>query len=65
MTEIILIGTPPSPFDDDADRLLDGCIVAMQAFDTETLEGIAELRDTINPGGWMQAMIRGYIEVWR
>jgi short-subunit dehydrogenase len=63
--KVILIGRERTAVDDAADRLLDGCIIALQEFDTETLEAIAELRDEINPGGWMQAMIRGYVEVWR
>ncbi len=63
--EIILIGTPQTETSDAADRLLDGVIVALQEFDTETLQAIAEYRDSLDPGGWMQRMIRAYIEVWR
>jgi hypothetical protein len=62
---VILIGRPASPITDASERLLDGVIVAMQEFDTETLIAIANDRDEINPGGWMQQMIRGYVEVWR
>jgi hypothetical protein len=62
---IILIGRAPSKASDDADRLLDGCTAALQDFTTEELHAIADDRDDINPGGWMQTMIRQYIEVWR
>lgn len=48
-----------------ADRLLDGCTIALQELDTETLEAIATLREKINPGGWMQNMIWQHIEAWR
>jgi hypothetical protein len=63
--EVILIGTPRTETSDAADRLLDGIIVALQEFDTETLNTIADYRDTLDPDGWMQRMIRAYIEVWR
>ena len=65
MAEVTLIGREHTPTDDLADRLLDGCIVALQEFTTEELLAIAALRDEINPDGWMQQMIRGYVEVWR
>src|SRR5262245_4170311 len=48
-----------------AEDLLDGLIVALQDFSTEDLESIAEYRDAIHPGGWMQTMIREYVDVWR
>ncbi len=62
---LILIGRPETATTRASEELLDGCIMALQPFDTETLRAIAEERDEINPGGWMQAMIRGYLEVWR
>lgn len=67
MTEFVVIGLQPDDqaIQDRADELLDGCTLALQAFDTETLEAIAAVREKINPGGWMQNMIWQYIEVWR
>lgn len=53
------------PRSDAADRLLDGIIVALQEFDTETLLAIADYRDTIHEDGWMQKLIREYVDVWR
>jgi hypothetical protein len=60
----LLIGNI-DPRSDAADRLLDGITVALQEFDTETLRAIADYRDTINPDGWMQRLIREYVDVWR
>lgn len=62
---VILIGPKPDKASADADLLLDGLTVALQEFDTEALLAIADYRDTINPGGWMQRLIREYVEVWR
>jgi hypothetical protein len=62
---VILIGRPASPITDASEHLLDGFILAMQEFDTETLLAIADDRDEIDPDGWMQKCIRGYVEVWR
>jgi hypothetical protein len=62
---VILIGRPASPVTDASERLLDGIIVALQDFDTETLLAIADDREEINPGGWMQNLIREYVDVWR
>lgn len=62
---VILIGRASDPVDAKADELLDGCIIALQDFDTATLHAIADLRNEINPGGWMQKMILDYIEAWR
>lgn len=62
---VTVIGLDPSPIDDASERLLDGFIVAMQEFDTETLRAIADRRDQINKDGWMQRIIREYVEVWR
>jgi hypothetical protein len=62
---VILIGTPRTDTSDAADRLLDGITVALQEFDTETLNAIADYRDSIHKGGWMQKLIREYVEVWR
>lgn len=53
------------PRSDAADRLLDGIMMALQEFDTDTLLGIADYRDTLDPEGWMQKLIRDYVEVWR
>lgn len=53
------------PRSDAADRLLDGITVALQEFDTPTLRAIADYRDTIHKDGWMQRLIREYVEVWR
>ena len=61
----ILIGRQMDAIDAQAELLLDGCIVALQDFDTDMLRAIADRREEINPGGWMQTMIRQYIEVWR
>ncbi len=63
--EVVLIGTPRTETSDAADRLLDGCTMALEEFDTETLLAIADLRERLNPGGWMQRMIWQYVEVWR
>lgn len=62
---VILIGTPRTEISDAADRLLDGFTVALQEFDTTTLLAIADYRDTIHKDGWMQRVIREYVEVWR
>lgn len=50
---------------DKADELLDGIVVALQKFDTETLLAIADYRDTISEDAWMQRCIREYVSVWR
>lgn len=50
---------------ESSERLLDGVIAALQEFDTETLLAIADDREEINPGGWMQKCIWQYVEVWR
>ena len=47
------------------DRLTDGCIVALGEFTTEDLRAMADLRERISPNGWMQLMIREYLDVWR
>ncbi len=60
----LLIGRV-DPRSDGADRLLDGVTMALQEFDTETLLGIADYRDSISKDGWMQKLIRDYVEVWR
>jgi hypothetical protein len=65
MAEVILIGRPASAVTRASEELLDGCTVALQEFDTETLLAIADDREEINPGGWMQKMIWQYVEVWR
>lgn len=48
-----------------ADELLDGFIVEMQKYDTETLLAIADYREAIAPAGWMHRLIREYVDVWR
>jgi hypothetical protein len=48
-----------------AEELLDGFLVALGEVDTATLVAIAEYRDAIRPGGWMQSCIREYLDVWR
>ena len=48
-----------------AEELLDGFVLALSEVDTEMLEAIADYRDAIHPGGWMQRCIREYLEVWR
>jgi hypothetical protein len=48
-----------------ADRLLSELIVALQDFSTDDLRAIADYRDTLHPDGWMQKMIREYLDVWR
>jgi hypothetical protein len=48
-----------------AEELLDGFTVALQDFSTEDLRGIAAYRDSIHPDGWMQRVIREYVDVWR
>lgn len=53
------------PRSEAADRLLDGVIVALSEFDTETLLGIADYRESLDPEGWMSPLIRSYVEVWR
>lgn len=63
--EVILIGRERDEIDDAAEDLLGGFILEMGQLDTETLVAIAERREQINPDGWMQKAIRGYLEVWR
>jgi hypothetical protein len=60
--QVILVGTPRTATSDAADRLLDGITVALQEFDTETLNAIADYRDSIHKDGWMQRLIREYVE---
>lgn len=66
-SEVVVIG--PDPADQEtvakADDLVSGIVVVLQEFDTETLLAIADFRDTIRPDGWMQSLIREYVEVWR
>lgn len=66
-TEIVLIGTQPEDraIEKKGEELLDGFIIALQDFDTETLMEIAEYRHRVNPEGWMQHAIWGYVDVWR
>ena len=45
--------------------MLDAITIALQDFDTETLHAIADYRDSIHKDGWMQQMIRQYVNVWR
>lgn len=63
--QVILIGTPRTAASDAADLLLDSIIVALQEFDTETLNAIADYRDTVREDGWMSRLIREYVDVWR
>lgn len=60
--KVILVGTPRTTISDAADLLCDGVTVALQDFDTETLLAIADYRDGIHKGGWMQQLIREYAE---
>ena len=62
---IVLIGRATDEIDAKAEQLLDGFIIALQDFDTETLEAIADRRHEIRQDGWMQKMIEEYVEVWR
>ncbi len=48
-----------------AEALLDGFLIELGNFDTETLEAIAAYREAIHPNGWMQLCIREYLDVWR
>lgn len=48
-----------------AEELLDGITLALGEIETETLNAIADYREAIHPGGWMQICIREYVEVWR
>jgi hypothetical protein len=48
-----------------AEELLNGFLVELGQFDTETLLSIADYRDAIRPDGWLQRCIREYVEVWR
>ena len=63
--EVILIGRLHDATDDALDRLLDGCVIALQDFSTEELRAMADRRDEIHADGWMQRMIREYVDVWR
>lgn len=65
MNEIILIGTPRTATSDAADLLLDAIALALQDFDTDTLNAIADYREGIYAECWMPKLIRSYIEVWR
>ncbi len=73
MTELTDPKTPERPtvaFDrhqvaDLADDLVEDIAVALQHFDTPTLRAIADYRDSICEDGWMQRLIREYVEVWR
>ena len=62
---VVVIGMERIPIDDALDRLLDSCTVALQEFTTEELRAMADRRDEVYKGGWMQTMIREYVEVWR
>jgi hypothetical protein len=62
---VAVIGRAAEAIDYQAELLLDGVIVAMQNYDTETLRAVADRREEINPGGWMTKMIREYVDVWR
>lgn len=48
-----------------AEQLLDGFTMELSRLETETLEAIADYREQICPGGWMQRCIREYVDVWR
>lgn len=48
-----------------ADELLGGIIDALSEFDTDTLRAIADYREAIHPDGWLQRLIREYVDVWR
>lgn len=67
VAEVVLIGTPLSDreIERKAEELLDGCIMALQQFDTKTLERISDYRKRVYADGWIQKMIDDYIEVWR
>lgn len=52
---------PPSATAD----LLEAISAELHGFDTETLIAIADYRDSIQEGGWLQQMIRDYVEIWR
>jgi len=66
-SEEILIGPDPEDYavSSWADNLLDEITLVLQEHKTEELEAIAAYRDKIYANGWMQRMIREYIEVWR
>ena len=65
MAEVILVGREQTPVDDLADRLLEGCLSALGEFSTDDLLAIADRRAEIHAGGWMEKMVREYVEVWR
>lgn len=62
---VVLVGMPRTTISEKADDLCDAITVVLQEFDTETLDAIADYRDTIHKDGWMQRLIREYVEVWR
>jgi len=63
----ILIGPDPEDYavSSWADNLLDEITLVLQEHKTAELEAIAAYRDKVWKDGWMQRLIREYIEVWR
>lgn len=61
---VIVVGHV-DPRSDLADRLLDGIVMALQEFTTDELNAIADYREWVYADGWMQRLIREYVETWR
>lgn len=65
LDEVVVVGRERDAISNAADLLLDGITMALQQFDTDTLLAIADHRDKIHKEGWMQKLIRDYVEMWR
>ena len=62
--EVILIGEARSEVTDAVDRLIDEILGVLGGFDKDLLRRVADHRDGIRVDGWIQKMIREYLEVW-
>lgn len=49
----------------DAELIVNGIVSVLSEYSAERLREIAALRAEIRPEGWMQQVIREYLEVWR
>ena len=65
--------TPTSPESPDiaaitaqiVDDIVAASVGVLANYDTETLKSVADGRDRIRKDGWLQQMIREYIDAWR
>jgi hypothetical protein len=47
------------------DDLCEQVISMLGAYETSDLVAMADYRESVCPDGWMQQMIRDYVDVWR